>query len=765
MKALIHNMPKKLRCLYILEIVLLFCCIISLLIPGKEYTLLKENSFSETINLGYGRYIVDIEYGWQNSKMTILPIQESSKWYNGLVLSEVQNISNKGSDNKYIRNEHEFELWVTGINSDVRLDIANNNSIDTITIRETLYAKVCVMLVVIFSIIITVLTRVLVKKCLFNRENIIIFIILTACVLICSMPLFTEYTLICFDTAFHMLRIEGIKDGLLSGQFPVKIDPTFLNGYGYATSTYYGNLFLYIPAIMRLLGFTLQFSYKVLIILINALTVWGSYYLFKEIASDKRWGVAGSILYCLSVYRFMDTYYRGALGETIAMAIIPIIALALWNIYTKPYDERYNKRWIPLCLGYTCLIQSHVLSTEIVAAISILICIILWKKTLKKNTLLLLFKFFVVTILLNLGFLVPFIDGIINYKMNITTWSNINLFIQGTGVSGNNLFDFQIPQKNGWDYTTHVYNLGAGFALGLGVIISLLVIFTGTVKNKRDIKKYILWGGLSFITTIMSTIYFPWDRILMFSHVRLGSFGKIIINLINSIQFTYRLLTIATLFMAIFIILAIRMLSRKYNRIAAGLVIGICVIAVIQNVILNSAITMIAIQTEAKLNFINSEDSAHNNYIINGEYFPILDNKEIMAKEDCVDTFYIAENINVIEYNKEYTNINARVSNPTSSTGKLTVPLIYYPGYSAIDKLTGESIEVQRSAKGRVEVIVEPGRDYDISIAYNGKNIWKLAEVVSIITFIYIIITMIDLYKNRFWRSFLYAFKKNTKGR
>ena len=40
-----------------------------------------------------------------------------------------------------------------------------------------------------------------------------------------SLPLFTDYLLSGGDLGFHLLRIEGIKDGLLSGQFTVKIAP------------------------------------------------------------------------------------------------------------------------------------------------------------------------------------------------------------------------------------------------------------------------------------------------------------------------------------------------------------------------------------------------------------------------------------------------------------------------------------------------------------------------------------------------------------
>ena len=40
-----------------------------------------------------------------------------------------------------------------------------------------------------------------------------------------SLPLFSGFLFYGHDLTFHLLRIEGIKDGLLSRQFPVRMQP------------------------------------------------------------------------------------------------------------------------------------------------------------------------------------------------------------------------------------------------------------------------------------------------------------------------------------------------------------------------------------------------------------------------------------------------------------------------------------------------------------------------------------------------------------
>ena len=86
-----------------------------------------------------------------------------------------------------------------------------------------------------------------------SREKILISAGLTGIILLSSLPLwkngFPRYTT---DLNFFLMRVDGLKDGLLSGTFPVRIQPNWLNGYGYATSIFYGDLFLYFPALLRM---------------------------------------------------------------------------------------------------------------------------------------------------------------------------------------------------------------------------------------------------------------------------------------------------------------------------------------------------------------------------------------------------------------------------------------------------------------------------------------------------------------------------------
>ena len=102
------------------------------------------------------------------------------------------------------------------------------------------------------------------------------FCVLLGITLMISYPILTRSgTMAVTDAEFHLTRIESIKDGLLQGQFPVRISPDFYDGYGYANSIMYGELFLYIPAFLRILGFTLTEAANSFILLVNFATVFG----------------------------------------------------------------------------------------------------------------------------------------------------------------------------------------------------------------------------------------------------------------------------------------------------------------------------------------------------------------------------------------------------------------------------------------------------------------------------------------------------------
>lgn len=96
----------------------------------------------------------------------------------------------------------------------------------------------------------------------------LVVLALAVAVLISSFPYFSSFLpyIPHQDMVFHLYRIEGIAGALSDGQFPVRMQYSQFDGAGYPVSIMYGDLFLYFPAILVLLGLSATRAYSVFVI-------------------------------------------------------------------------------------------------------------------------------------------------------------------------------------------------------------------------------------------------------------------------------------------------------------------------------------------------------------------------------------------------------------------------------------------------------------------------------------------------------------------
>ena len=134
-----------------------------------------------------------------------------------------------------------------------------------------------------------------------------------------------------------------------------------INGYGFATPLFYPQLFLYIPAILYVLGFPLQTSYQIFVFLITTFSCLISYYCFYKITKYKRLSLIGSCLYTLSIFKIIEIYLGATIGENLSMIFFPLIIYGIYIIYTTEGRIPLSK-CLPLIIGVTGIIESHLVS-------------------------------------------------------------------------------------------------------------------------------------------------------------------------------------------------------------------------------------------------------------------------------------------------------------------------------------------------------------------------------------------------------------------
>ena len=399
-------------------------------------------------------------------------------------------------------------------------------TMESLTVRSTsaLLAEWTLFFAILFLVMDFILYR-FIKSASGNPKEIRknqIFGVIAACTVIVSVPLMINYLLDSRgDISFHLARIEGLYLGLKEGRFPVRMDGFMLNGQGYADPIFYPNLFLYIPAVFRLIGLPILRAYKLFVGIWNLFTCVVAYYSFKRIAKSDKAALVGMILYVMCPYRNLCLYGRGAVGEALAMTFFPLVAAGLYVLLSKNFasikksvankvsknkennenetnsekaaKNESNMNWpefwdgvILLSLGLTGILQSHVLSCEMIGIMMILLLLVCAKRTFRLNTLLGLVVSALAVILLNTWFLVPFL---LSYGMPLYVFDKFDLYVFENALTLYHFFGSPLDLYGQSSILSSDLRDEMGMTLGWAIPLGLLFIGFGIrtcLKYRRN---------------------------------------------------------------------------------------------------------------------------------------------------------------------------------------------------------------------------------------------------------------------------------------
>ena len=93
-----------------------------------------------------------------------------------------------------------------------------------------------------------------------NRISVIFFVI--TMIIACS-PLISRYCINGHDLDYHLLRIESLKEAILIGRPFLKVNTLFYGGAGYASTMFYSDLFMHIPALLRVMHISIGKSFHI----------------------------------------------------------------------------------------------------------------------------------------------------------------------------------------------------------------------------------------------------------------------------------------------------------------------------------------------------------------------------------------------------------------------------------------------------------------------------------------------------------------------
>lgn len=579
--------------------------------------------------------------------------------------------------------------------------------------------------------------------------------LLTACivgfpVLLSSLPCFTYYVINGFDLNFHMLRIEGISQAIKSCQLPARIPTNWLKGYGYPVSVFYGDLLLYIPGMLRAIGMTLQDAYKIFVVLINLLTGFIMYFSAKEMTNSRLMAITASYLYLLLPYRLSCLYVRAGVGEYCAMAFFPLIVCGLYQIYTlETTSYKWKKTWILPVIGFTGVIQSHLLSTVFVGLFTTLCCLLLFKKTFQKERFISLVKVVAATLLANLIYLVPLLDFMQqDFKVGETA-SNARIQTQGAYIS--QIFSllptgskFSLSITDNLKYADEmVFSLGIVAWLGFFIFFlfafltkrnSVLHTIEHDFENKNEKNAVHLFLGMGLFTLLISTINFPWDDIT----VKMGIFKSIF----TSIEFPWRYLSLSSVFLILGCMLALnnRGFKQEANKLfQTGISVPffLCIMAMLITVVSGGHFTSKIVSDNNSL-YIAANCDLDDVSLQGSEYIPVgVEERELLYLQDAEST-----NASLNTYYNSPDGYYVSVSS-SSADAKIIIPRIYYEGYAAKLYASNTWTTCYSDEIGRVCFDLPEGYCGEILIRFREPWYWRVSEVISLITLLGIIFLLL----------------------
>lgn len=505
------------------------------------------------------------------------------------------------------------------------------------------------------------------------------------------------------DIVFHFNRVLG-----LSNIFQSPINYEVFNQNGNAVNIFYPWVLVYpIYVLYKLIG-SLQYSFYIFYIALTFITLYTSYISYKYINNNHKAALVFSILYSLSLYRFIDIFVRGALGESIAISFLPLVAAGLYGI-TK--HKKYGTAL--LILGLVLILNSHILT----AFMACILIAVYWTIELltSKNKIQALkdrVKPVILTGLVSAPILIPILQM---YK-NGGVASPYKYDLYGSSLS--NMLDSILSNA-----------VSLPFSIGLAIFIALLVAIFRYKKLNSAEKKLLI---VSVVFLFMATDLFGWA----------------ILNKtpISMIQFVYRITIFTTLFIALASsrIIASSIINKKYFHISIiALIIFMSSINIFKYYDLYSNIKKEQSRLSYNENYIKDSKSTQSSSIMD---YASINNIDKGLKESVYQKHVFINN-NPTDFKVSSINGKLAINMPANHTaGVLTIPISYYRGLEIKDDGTIiNSNDISANPSGGVNVPIST-KSRIVEVTYPYSKLYLLSYGISILT---IIVYIFALLKNK----------------
>lgn len=349
---------------------------------------------------------------------------------------------------------------------------------------------------------------------------------------------------------FHLFRLYEFDLCFRDFQIPCRWARDAGRGYGEPVFNFYTQVPYAIGEIFHLIGFQFIDSIKILFILSLVGSAISMFFLAKQIWGNNLAGILSSIVYTYAPYRALDIWVRGALPESVAFVIFPIIILLINNIFSHK-----NLRDILLLSFFlSLLLLTHNLSFLMFLPFLVIWLAFLVFTTKKWKLIFPILCSFVFSGMLSAFYLLPVIFESRFVNLDLTTKGYFDFRGHFTTV-------YQLFVSRFWGYGASLFGPVDDISLSVGQIQWILpvIVLLGFLLKKKDWKKLIVlifigWFAL-FMSHNKSTVI--WEKLQFLSYI----------------QFPWRWLSIATFSFAICSGGSATLLNNRYKKIVVSGVI------------------------------------------------------------------------------------------------------------------------------------------------------------------------------------------------
>ncbi|MBG7796864.1 hypothetical protein JFH78_12875 [Enterococcus faecium] len=523
-----------------------------------------------------------------------------------------------------------------------------------------------------------------------------IFIVYAFVSLLYLFPAFKNMEIFGFyDTAFHINRALSLESIFSS---PINFE-TF-RSYGMQVNNFYPWLTLY-PLFLLIKFTNLAIGYNLFLYIVTIITLFICHYVMYEITKKHVTSSFFAIIYTTSSFRSVEIFLRGAMGELLAMSILPLILLG----FIKLYDSK-KESWVMLAISMTLLIYTHVLSVAMTMVMIIIALIIQFyrKKKIEIFLIIKLIKAAIVTLLLSLAFIGPMIEQTLYQDLNRPY---VDILQKRAIYLGKEFLIGSIDSEL------------LSFGIGLTLLICLIIL-TFNFKKLGILSKITYIMGI--ISILLCTKIFPWFALQN--------------TPLNIIQAPWRFMIFSTLFISFSVSLFISPQLEKFSYTRRRNFILLLILAI--SILNYSSVVNMVKEMNFQGTYSNEQMENKLEEFENFDYVPIGYKKDQLLLKN----HQVTEDGQVI-YSSFSPNKDEITFTLKSSKGKtIVLPVFRYKGLTVT--VNSKNATVLKQGGPFVTVKSESGIN-KVTIRYSYTFFSKISLFISIITLIVLLFYCIKL--------------------